>query len=104
MTKINTKLEGKQHAVVGTLNQAKGVARETLGKVMNDPQMQLSGKKDQVVGTLQKNVGDSWAYRNKNTVAGLTLLLAIIGAMVYYMNRNAPTTISGSQYENHYTY
>ena len=102
MTKIENELESKKNAVVGTLNQAKGVARETLGKATNNQKMQLKGKKDQIVGTLQNTAGDSWANRNKALLLGLTTAVAVVGAVVYYLGRNF--TGSESNYETTYSH
>lgn len=103
MTKIETELESKKNAVVGTLNQAKGVARETLGKATNNQTMQLKGKKDQIVGTLQKTAGDSWAFRHKNLLVGLTTALAVVGAVVYYLGRDLATNAENT-YETTYSH
>jgi uncharacterized protein YjbJ (UPF0337 family) len=104
MTTLETQLNSKRNAVKGTLTQAKGVAREKLGKVKKDPKMQLAGKKDQVVGTLQKTFGNSWGFRHKNIV--LVTVLATIAATVYYfMNRsNNQSMMFESQSTPHYTY
>ena len=96
-----TQLKSKRNAVVGTLNQAKGLAREKIGDVTHNPKMQLGGKKDQVVGTLQKTVGDSWAYRHKNFLfLGFTAAAALTAAVVYYFNytHDNETTPGAEQY------
>lgn len=100
---LETKFGGKRNAVVGTLNQAKGVAREKLGQATNNPGLQLSGKKDQVVGALQKSVGTTWAYQHKGLLTAFAAALAIIAAMVYYMNRSNDTSVTGSRYGASYT-
>jgi uncharacterized protein YjbJ (UPF0337 family) len=87
MKNLDTKLQGKRNTAAGTLNQVKGVAREKLGKATNNPQMQWSGKKDQVVGTLQKNVGNSWAFRHKNSLMAFTAVAALAATVFYFANR-----------------
>lgn len=91
MTTLETQVNSKKNAVVGTLNQAKGVARERWGQVTNDPKMQLAGKKDQVVGALQKNLGDSWAYRNKQFILLGSVIAALAAAVFYFVNRTNET-------------
>jgi uncharacterized protein YjbJ (UPF0337 family) len=87
MTTLDTQVQRKRNTVEGTLKQARGVARERLGRVKNDPKMQLAGKKDQIAGTLQKTVGNSWAYRHKNLVMTTTLAAALAAAVFYFVNR-----------------
>jgi uncharacterized protein YjbJ (UPF0337 family) len=103
MKTVESKIDSKRHAVVGTLNQAKGLAREKVGQVTNNRKMRLGGKKDQVIGTLQKNLGDSWAYRHKTLLATLTTTIAIIVAAIYYFNRISENSVTGSQYGAPYT-
>ena len=104
-TKINSKeLEGKKNAVKGTITQAKGVARETWGQVTNDPLMQLAGKKDQVVGALQKNVGDSWAFRNKNIVMFMSVAAMVAAAVFYFINRTNQTMSAENQNQPYYAH
>ena len=99
---LDLNLNGKQKAVAGTLNQAKGIAREALGKATNNKQMELGGKKDQAVGALQKNVGTSWAFQNKNLLVGLTTILTVAGVILYYLGRNVER-VPQSSYEGQYT-
>jgi uncharacterized protein YjbJ (UPF0337 family) len=87
MTNLNTTIEAKRNVVKGTLNQAKGVTREKVGKVTNNPRMQLGGKKDQVVGTLQKKVGTGWAFRHKNSLMAFTAVAALAATVFYFANR-----------------
>jgi uncharacterized protein YjbJ (UPF0337 family) len=104
-TKIDTsQINSKKNAVKGTLNQAKGVARETLGQVTNDRMMQLAGKKDQVVGALQKNVGDSWVYRKKNVVFLMSVAAVVAAAVFYFVNRTNETMTAENQNTPSYTY
>lgn len=100
MTLRKTQLKSKRNAVVGTLNQVKGVAREKLGHATHNPKMQLAGKKDQIVGTLQKSVGNSWAYRHKNFLfMGFTAAAALTAAVYYYMNRDNETAVTAGYYD-----
>ncbi|MFZ0543938.1 MAG: CsbD family protein [Candidatus Promineifilaceae bacterium] len=87
MRAVNNQLESKRNVAAGTYNQVKGVAREQWGKVTHNPKTQLSGKKDQVVGTLQKSVGNSWPVRHKNIVLAFTTLAALTAAVFYFINR-----------------
>jgi uncharacterized protein YjbJ (UPF0337 family) len=99
MTIKNTQLKSKRNAVAGTLNQIKGVARERWGHVTNNPKMQLAGKKDQVVGTLQKTVGNSWGYRHKNfLLVAFTTAAALTAAVFYYLNRDNEVTVAAGHY------
>lgn len=99
MTNLDTKLDGKRNAVIGTLNQAKGVAREKLGQATNNPQLRMSGKKDQVIGALQKNVGNSWAYRHKTLLTTITVVAAVAAAVFYFVNRSNMMSEVTNQYE-----
>lgn len=104
-TKINSKeINSKKNALKGTLTQAKGVARETIGKVTNDPMLQLAGKKDQVVGTLQKNVGDSWAYRHKNIVMFMSAAAMVAAAIFYFVNRTNQNMSAENQNQPYYAH
>lgn len=94
MTTLETQIDGKKNAVVGSLNQAKGVARERLGQVMNNPKLNIAGKKDQVVGTLQKNLGNSWAYQNKQFILLGSVVAALAAAIFYFVNRTNDTMTS----------
>jgi uncharacterized protein YjbJ (UPF0337 family) len=87
MKNVETELSSKKNAVTGTIKQAKGLAREKIGQVKHDPQMRLAGKKDQVVGTLQKNLGTSWGYKHRGLLAAFTTVAAFIAVAVYYVNR-----------------
>lgn len=87
MKNLDTNIDGKRNAVVGTINQTKGVVREKMGKATHNPQMQLSGKKDQVVGTLQKSVGNSWAFRNRSTLFAFTAVATLAASLFYFINR-----------------
>lgn len=98
MKTVESKIDSKRNAVIGTLNQAKGVAREKVGQVTHNRKMQLGGKKDQFVGTLQKSFGDSWAYRHRTLLTALTTTIAIIVAAIYYFNRLNENNMTSSQY------
>ena len=81
MTTLEKKLEGKKNVASGVLNQAKGVVREQLGNLSNDDATRLAGKKDQIVGKLQRDYGDSWAVHNSNWVllgTAVTTFLALL--------------------------
>jgi uncharacterized protein YjbJ (UPF0337 family) len=91
MTKLDTQIDSKKNAVAGTLTQAKGVARERWGQATNNSKLQFAGKKDQVVGTLQKNLGDSWAYRNKQFILLGSVVAALAAAVFYFFNRTNDT-------------
>ena len=43
--------------VKGTLKQAKGAAKERLGKLTGDTALEVQGKIDKAEGTIQKTVG-----------------------------------------------
>jgi uncharacterized protein YjbJ (UPF0337 family) len=87
MKNVGTELNSKRNAVSGTVKQAKGLAREKIVQVKHDPKMRLAGKKDQVVGTLQKNIGSSWGYKNRGFLAAFTTIAAVLAVMIYVVNK-----------------
>ncbi len=42
----------------GELHQAKGKVKETIGKTVNNPDMEAEGKIEKLGGVVQENVGD----------------------------------------------
>lgn len=68
MTTLEINVEEKQNVLDGKLTQAKGVVREQLGSLQNADLTRLAGKKDQVVGHIQANYGNSWLVRHSNWV------------------------------------
>ena len=61
MTTLEKQIEEKRTLVNGMLKQAKGIAQEQWSNLSND-------EKDQVVGKLQRDYGNSWAVRNSDWV------------------------------------
>lgn len=96
MTTLNTQLDSKRHVVAGTLNQAKGVVRERWGQLTNNKKTRMGGKKDQIVGAMQKKVGNSWPVRHKNLVLTFTTIATIIAALAYYLKRANDQALSAS--------
>jgi uncharacterized protein YjbJ (UPF0337 family) len=47
----------KEH-IKGTAEKAKGVVKDTTGKVLGDKEMQAEGKMDKAKGEARKTVGD----------------------------------------------
>lgn len=88
MTALNIQLDEKRNVVDGVLTQAKGVAREQWGKLSHNEQAQLTGKKDQIIGKLQANYGDSWIVRNKGWVLIGTAVTAIGLALAFIFTRS----------------
>ncbi len=43
--------------IAGSIKEVKGVAKETVGKVIGDAKLQSEGKADQAVGKIQNAVG-----------------------------------------------
>lgn len=43
--------------IKGTVKQAKGSAKESIGKLTGDPSLEVEGKVDQAEGTVQKAYG-----------------------------------------------
>lgn len=43
--------------IAGSIKEVKGVAKETVGKVIGDAKLQSDGKADQAVGKVQNAVG-----------------------------------------------
>jgi len=43
--------------IAGSIKEVKGVAKETVGKVIGDAKLQSDGKTDQAVGKIQNAVG-----------------------------------------------
>ena len=81
MTTLEMNLKEKQNVVDGKLTQVKGVAREQLGNLQNDELARLAGKKDQVVGHLQANYGNTWVMRHVNWVLAGTAV-AFLGTLL----------------------
>jgi uncharacterized protein YjbJ (UPF0337 family) len=92
----NTQLESKRHVVVGTLNQAKGFLLELFGKLTNNKKARRIGKKDRVIGSLQKSLGNSWPIRHKNLFLTFTTMATIMAALVYYVKRANEEALSAS--------
>ena len=44
--------------VEGSLHEAKGKVKETVGHVLNKPDLEAEGKTEKVAGKVQKKVGD----------------------------------------------
>lgn len=78
MTELEEQLKEKQDVVRGRLTQAKGVVKEQWGTLANDERTRLAGKKDQIVGKLQANYGDSWLRRHRNWVVFGTAVISLV--------------------------
>jgi uncharacterized protein YjbJ (UPF0337 family) len=50
-------MDNKQQ-VEGKLEQAKGTVKETVGRAIDDPQMENEGKYDQLKGDVREGIGD----------------------------------------------
>lgn len=89
MTTADLQLNEKQQNVVkGTLTQAKGVVREQWGNLANNDFTRLSGKKDQVVGHIQANYGNSWPMRHRGWMLIGTAVALIGAALVFIFTRD----------------
>ena len=65
MTTLEKQIEEKRTLVNGMLKQAKGITQEQWSNLSNDEKARLVGKKDQVVGKLQRDYGNSWAVEER---------------------------------------
>lgn len=83
--KLEEKIDGKRNVVNGRLTQAKGIVKEKWGELSHDDSARLAGKKDQVVGKLQADYGDSWIVRHRNWVLLGTAVTAVI-AFIFLRN------------------
>ena len=88
MTTIDMQLNEKQNVINGKMTQAKGVMREQLGNLQNDELTRLAGKKDQIVGHLQANYGNSWLARHRSLVSMVTAIATIVAAVAFIFIRN----------------
>jgi len=89
MTILEKQMEEKRNLANGMLTQAKGIVQETWGSLTNDEQARLIGKKDQVMGKLQQNYGNSWPVRNSDWVlwgTAVTLFATILALMINRKN------------------
>ena len=86
MTAINANLEDKQTTLDGKMTQAKGIVREQMGHLQNDEFKRLVGKKDQVVGKLKADYGNSWVAKQRGWVI-LGTAVMVIGAALAYLTR-----------------
>lgn len=50
-------MSGMSDKVKGTVNKAKGEAKDQYGNATNNPNLQAEGKKDKAKGDLQEKVG-----------------------------------------------
>ena len=81
-------IDRRQTVFNGRLTQAKGVVREQLGNLTNNDNLRKAGKKDQVVGTLQANYGNSWFVRNSNLVLIGTAVATVL-ALLFARRRHS---------------
>ena len=44
--------------IEGTIHQAKGIVKEKIGQVTNDPDLTTEGRVEQIGGHIQKKIGD----------------------------------------------
>lgn len=91
MTTLTAQLDEKQKVASGLLTQAKGVAEEQWGKLTNNEQAQLAGKKDQLAGRLQATYGDSWLARNKGWLTMGTAVAVLSMVLAFIIARNINT-------------
>lgn len=92
MTTLNVQLDKEQKMAHGKLTQAKGVVREQLGNLQNDELMRLAGKKDQMVGQLQANYGDSWVVRHSGWVLLGTAVAFVSAVLALRFTRSGDDT------------
>jgi uncharacterized protein YjbJ (UPF0337 family) len=91
MTTLDLQLDEKQNKVEGTVTQAKGIVREQWGNLSDNKLTQLAGKKDQVVGQLQANYGNSWIVRHRGSVLMATAVIAFCTALAFiFIRSNTP--------------
>ena len=81
-------LEEKQNEAEGMMTQAKGMVRERWGNLSGDEQTRLAGKKDQVVGRLQRNYGDSWIGRHPGKFILTTAVISFCIALAFIFIRS----------------
>jgi uncharacterized protein YjbJ (UPF0337 family) len=56
-TKTDGDLQMNQETMIGNWNQVKGKVKETWGKLTDDDMTKIDGKRDQLVGTVQRRYG-----------------------------------------------
>lgn len=91
MTTIDVNLDDKQTTIDGKVTQAKGIVREQIGNLQNDEFKRLAGKKDQVVGKLKSDYGNSWVAKQSTWVV-LGTAVMVIGAVLAYLTRRTGTS------------
>lgn len=79
--KLNNELDKKQTVFNGRLRQAKGLIREQVGKLTNNESLRKAGKREQVMGTLQVNYGNSWLARKGSLVLIGTAVATVLAVL-----------------------
>ena len=87
MTTLEKQIEEKRTLVNGMLKQAKGIAQEQWSNLSNDEKARLAGKKDQVVGKVQRDYGNSWAVRNSDWVLWRTAVTLFAAFLAFFITR-----------------
>jgi uncharacterized protein YjbJ (UPF0337 family) len=77
MTILDKQVEAKQSLLNGKLSQAKEVMQEQWDNLQNDELTRLGNMKEQLVGQIKSNYGDSWVMRHKGWMLGTAV--AVIG-------------------------
>ena len=90
MSALEKQLDEKQTIVNGRLTQVKGVMREQWGNLQNDELTRLAGKKDQVMGQLQSQYGNSWIVRHSGWILLGTAVATVAAAFLYIFTQQSP--------------
>ena len=89
MATMREQIEGKQTVLKGNLSKVKGLVREQWGTASNDDLERLAGKKDQLVGEVQANLGDSWVYQKRKWLLSGTAVALFVILTALLLKRSA---------------